>query len=389
MASLKKLVLENQVCPIPWVHAEVHGHNGLVYPCCKYKQKVGTIGDSFSSVWQNTEYQKIRWDLSTGISHDNCSACDVPDHVFSYKKWKSETYLKNSILDDIDTDNECYPKVLHIGGFSNLCNLACRMCNPQSSSTLDTLSRKTELKKYYPIQNASNNLSVDSFDEFVDNLTHITVSGGEPFLDKKLFEFVKKLKGSKKLQQINFSTNLTKLNIELFEFLSTLDADVNISVSLDGNKQIHEYIRYGCDYDSIIDNIKIIRSRYPRFQFGINTTLSVYNVGYAIETLESFLEISRIIKIKDLMISPVLKPEKLHPGVLSEEIKELYLEKYSANSLTKFSSVPNSQTLIETARQMMSQDYTEKYREFIDFTKTFDSISKTNYLEIYPELANH
>jgi len=387
MTSLKKIVLENGVCPIPWVHAEINGSNSLVYPCCKYKENVGTVQENFSSIWFNDKYKKIRWDLSNGVEHKNCSACDVPNNVFSYKKWKTEVYLNDSILDDIDIDKNNYPKVLHIGGFSNLCNLACRMCNPQSSSTLETIIKKSDLKKFYPLDIENKNLSIDICDDFIDEIIKITISGGEPFLDKQVFEFLKKFKNSKNLKQINFSTNLTKINLPLFDYLSTLDIKITLSVSLDGNKKIHEYIRHGCDYDSIIKNIEIISERYKKFQFNINTTLSAYNAGYANETLESFLEIDNIIKIQDLMISPVLKPEMLHPGVLPDNAKNFYLEKYSCVNIDKFLKIPNSKKLIETSINLISLDYSKNFLKFLEFTETFDKISNKRYLEIYPEMA--
>lgn len=388
MKSLKKLVLEDNVCPIPWVHVEIHGPVNEVFPCCKYKKNAGLIEKNFLPVWHNKEYQSIRADFLSNTKHENCEACNVSNDSFSYKKWKTKTYLKENLLDDIDVDNPSPPKVLHIGGFSNLCNLACRMCSPQNSSTLEHMFRRSDLKKYFPIRDLQNDLSIDAFDDIIDNITNLTIAGGEPFLDKKVFLFLKKFQNKSNLKKINFSTNLTKLNFELLDFLNESSVDVTISVSIDGSKNIHEYIRHNCDYDKIINNLYILNTKYSKFRINFNSTISAYNVGYVKEMLDSFLDISKTLdlKIKDLMISPVLNPHFLHPGIFPEEIKKIYLEKLYSLNLRGYLLIPKAITMITTAKYLLKQDKQNLFEKFLEYTKEFDKNTGTDYLKIYPEL---
>ena len=389
MKTLKEIVVNNDVCSIPWTHIEVNGSTKEVFPCCKYKKSIGIIDKSVSEVWQNKNYDTIRSDLLSGTSHKNCSACDVPSGQFSYKNWKKIHYMKEGIIDNTKIDPIPNPRVLHLGGFTNLCNLACRMCNPQNSSVLENYYAKTELGKFFPLDKIKNDLSIDAFDDFIDGLTHMTISGGEPFFDKNVFLFLKKFQNLSNLKRLNFSTNLTKLNFEMLDLIRSIGVYFTLSISLDGDKLIHEYIRNNCNYDTVLSNLEIIRTRYPEININFNTTVSAYNVGYVHDTLESFLKISKNFNVvlDDLMISPVLNPDFLHPGVLPKEVKDLYRDRLNKIPMTKFVNIPNFTVLIQTAQKMLNEDQYHLFDKFVEYTNIFDRTVKTDYKLVYPELA--
>jgi len=397
MKSLKKLVLENNVCPIPWVHSEIFSSRTRIIPCCKYSEDIETVSNNFFDTWHGESFQKIRNDLENGIPHKNCSACDVPDHVFSYKKFKIQDYVNSGILENIDIDNLKGPRVLHLSTTDNTCNLACRMCNPDNSSKIAAMATGTKhnLKKFFKLNPLSETTPIiDYLRGSLDSIMRITISGGEPMLDKNLTSVIDLLSESNSLKTIGFSTNMTMLNYELLDRLNRLEnVSIFFSISLDGPKPIHEYIRHGCEYDNIIENLKYISNNYKdRFDFNINSTISVYNAGYIKESLESFKDLIKETKIKinQIMSSPVLTPEFLHPGVLPDQIKELYLEKIRSIDSVKYQLfLPKSKEFLETTVRLIQENKNILFDEFLEFNKEFDKSTGENFIKIYPEFTNY
>jgi len=380
MKSLKALVIENDVCPIPWMDVAILSAKNSVLPCCKYTNPIGPIGTDLNVAWNNADYQQLRNDLSNGIQHDNCKACDVSHDAFSYKKWKTRSYLKSGILDNVDVANP-KPKVFHLAGFSNTCNLACRMCDIGSSSTLQALANTTILGKYLGTGYNNHKVDVAHLAQSMSEVEQLSITGGEPFLDKPMLEFVKSLAQYPNIKDIHFSTNMSTRNIKLLDALAELNVGVSFSVSIDGPEHIHEYIRHGSVYQELLDNIKYITDNYPnRFRFNINTTINAYNVGYVDETIKSFYELSKYcgIILRDIMFSPVLNPEYLHPGVLPIEIKQEYISKLKSFNVFRYQiRVPSTRRFIATAIELLEQDKTHLYDMFTEYTNDFNSVTNS------------
>ena len=89
MTKIIKLVEERQLCSLPWVHTEVTLQDDSIKPCCKYTASFGKISDGFKNVWHNDHAKALRQDWMAGVNVAACSACDVDEQSFSYKKWKN------------------------------------------------------------------------------------------------------------------------------------------------------------------------------------------------------------------------------------------------------------------------------------------------------------
>lgn len=370
------------MCPIPWVDVEIMSAKNSVLPCCKYRSPVGPIDNNLNKTWTNQQYQIIRTDLLEGRKHDNCSACDVGTDAFSYKKWKTRSYLKSGILDNVDLHNP-QPKVLHLAGFSNTCNLACRMCDPGSSSRLQGLANTTILGKYLGTGYNDYKVDIDSLQDSLSQVEQLSITGGEPFLDKPVTDFIESLHGHPTIKDIHFSTNMSVRNLRLLDALARLNVNVSFSVSIDGPKHIHEYIRHGSNYDEMLDNIKYIASNY-NFKFNINTTISAYNAGSVTETIESFHNLTKYcgIILRDIMFSPVLVPEYLHPGVLPKKVKEQYIAKLKSFNVFPYQiRVPSTRRFIATTIELLEQDKTDLFPMFEEYTNAFNSVTGASYLE--------
>lgn len=385
MTSLYKIVSENGMCSLPWLHVEVSLANNSANPCCKFQDKLETIDKEFPVVWFGNKFNELRSSMLSEQNIKACAACDVPESVFSYKKWKNQNYLT---MMDAEVDAPELPKVFHFA-LTNTCNLACRMCLPSSSSKLTQLVNKSqELKKYFPVDVSKNKVDIEKFKGSFSNARSITITGGEPLIDEDCLTLIKMVKDeSLKLRNINFSTNMTKLNYNLLKELSSINANIQFSISIDGPPHINEYIRTGTVWKDVLDNIKYIRKNHPRFLLAINSTVSILNVGYIPETLEFFNSLEKEVgtKFRHLMISPVLDKPFLHPSILPDTVRNMYIKK-----LTDYNGdpkIPESKNLILTGINMLQATPRSTMTEFLNYISEFDKVAGTDYLTVYPEFG--
>lgn len=387
MTPIKELIQVEHGCSLPWLHAEISMQNNNIRPCCKYTNNSGQLSSGFKNVWFAKQLTDLRSDFTNNVTNNGCNACVISDDAFSYKNWKNESYIKLGLTVNSFVEKVELPKVFHIS-LKNVCNLACRMCKPTVSSTFENIVIKSEvLRTMYDLTPPSNDFQVEHLAGSFVNARHITITGGEPLVDKDCLTLISMIQQeSKNLKIINFATNMTKLNHALLEKLSQLDAYVSFSVSIDGPRNIHEYIRYGCDWDKIISNLKLIRKMYPTIKFAANTTVSALNAGYLPETLIALQDMEKEtgVYFKHLMASPVFDPAWLHPSILPQQIKELYFDKLSAFDDSVLTT-PDSKLLIPTAIAMMQQQPTVGYDQFEKFINEFDRVANTELTTTYPE----
>lgn len=389
MAKIIRLVEEHQMCSLPWVHAEIDLQNNSIKPCCKYLENLGNVSEGFTNVWMNQHTQQLRQDWISNITPTACSSCVVSDDAFSYKKWKNQLYTDNfDFLSTTESDAASTPSVFHFS-LSNTCNLACRMCDSTNSSKLAQMARKhTSLQKYLAVIPPTKAINPETLRGSFKNAELITFAGGEPLIDDDTITVIKMIKEeSTNLKLVNFSTNLTIINDALLSELNSMKGTVSLSISIDGPVHIHEYIRYHCSWNKMMDNLAYIRKNYPRIVFAVNSTISVLNVGYVTEFLELLDKIQDAgVVITGLMTSPVLNKKFLHPGILPQEIKDMYIDKIK--SYQGSASIRNSNFLLPTAIELLSKDVVGEIDGFVDYITEFDKVAGTSVVDVYPEFQS-
>ena len=122
------------------------------------------------------------------------------------------------------------------------CNLNCSHCYAEASKFGKDITVSTIHKV---VDNASQ-----------ANFKKITITGGEPLLYTDLTELLHLCAALKKKgRSIVLRTNFTG-NISTYLLKSIADSFTHVSVSLDGNKKVHEYIRGSGTFDSVVSNIR-------------------------------------------------------------------------------------------------------------------------------------
>lgn len=182
--------------------------------------------------------------------------------------------------------------------------------------------------------NKNNDPTLEEFEALIDTMPKmdtISITGGEPFLRKDIYDIIKIF--SKKAKKIAISTNGT-FSEHIFntvqKVLSNLDVYLSIQVSIDGMRETHNKIRGVNIFDNVVETLKKLKTiDNDRFTFNILTVITNHNykeidkiVDYFYKKLKInvFFEFVRgAPKEKDVNLPPYKEIEKV-----VKKIQEVY-----------------------------------------------------------------
>ena len=269
-------------CILPFIHIHVSEKNNIKLCClAEDNMKLATYAEDFDFA-NDPDYQDVRAKLLAGERIPHCTKCyeledggvestrirDTAEWIDKLNLTRIEDLQSELIYYDIRNDN--------------LCNLSCRMCNPQFSSQI-VKEYKTLGWGDWPAEPRS-----FGFNSVVDMNTvqKIYVAGGEPSLMPEFRTFLKRAVDAGRTDiDIRISTNTTNLNREYRDLLSQF-SNLNIVCSIDGYDQVNRYIRWPADWPTIVENIKGLQAITPNVSF--NVTVSIWNIARLSELIDFF-----------------------------------------------------------------------------------------------------
>jgi len=274
--TFEKFLSENKsFCIYPWInHVQ---ELGQLNACARSQEKITTVAELGN--WKtNAEYQKIRSAMLRGERlPKHCKVCyEYEDlgiesyRTFETKEWISKLNINS--IEDLDKIEHPYYYEVRL---SNKCNLMCRSCKPEHSHLIDR-----EFKKYniiYPKEQHFKYSSLDVIDiSTLGPKVRVYLTGGEPTIMTEVMTFMKTcILAGKTDFDFTLGTNAQKIS-PTFLKLADHFSNMNFSVSLDGYGKINDYWRHGSDWNTVIDNIKLLESR--GHNISINTVPGIYNV---------------------------------------------------------------------------------------------------------------
>lgn len=289
---------------------------GMVKPCCLYRTRRHIRIDQ---EWESTFSRKDKLMENGWIPE--CIQCKDAES----RDEKSDRLDAAHILDG--TRYEFWDLKIN-----NTCNLACRMCNPHSSSTFQKNVNSNTSENWAPIFREGANSKMWFRDEnihtILDKIIHakrIKFTGGEPFLIPQIKTILQHLIDNKKSKNItlSFVTNGTQpMNkwLELFRQFK----NVIISISVDAIEDRFEYIRAGAKWNQVKEHIEYL------------STNKQDNVDIQISILPSVLNYNNIDDVVDWCNSlgltydisgPVMYPEFMSPSALSDpKLRKQFIE---------------------------------------------------------------
>jgi len=295
--SENKITQSKTFCPHSWLSA-THTNGGFYKPCCVYNR----MGDN-SNKWANgfernsTSLNRIRKEMIEEKHPAQCIECwrteqkglpSLRTETLRAEWWKPyEAMINGSTGDGGEFSQSPIYLDLKLG---NKCNLACRMCHAGDSSLIqkeiennpnDFDDREHQELEWLAKHSLTDDDIDDVFDQIrtLDRIVNIKFTGGEPFLNQRIPEFIDYCVNSGLSQQMNimFTTNLTTIPEKVLPKLEKFHSS-SICVSMEGVNEVYEYIRWPASWRKFESNFDKLSQH--DINIDISFTIHALNVFY-------------------------------------------------------------------------------------------------------------
>ncbi|GAB4446365.1 MAG: hypothetical protein Fur0028_00760 [Bacteroidales bacterium] len=338
---------------------------GEMIPC--YYNKNIVFGkypeDNPMDIWMGEKMELLRKKIKDNDLSFGCQDCFqyiATANYYSVGAWK---------YDYLQVNKSKYPISLDFQ-ISNICNLACIMCNGEYSQTVRQLREKKE--RY---ENPYNSAFVEKIKPLFPFIKEAAFTGGEVFLIKIYYEIWDAIAKINPSVRISITTNGTVLNSRVKEYLEKLD--FNITISLDSvNKENFEEIRRFSHFDKFIENFDFFLSYTQRKK----TTFTV-KVCPMRQNWKEIPDIIRFLNQKNVLFqfnNVVFPPYVALWNLPSEELKTIisYLSNQNVEELT-FIQKENKKRIDNLIHQLRNW-----YDKSITFETNYPDINLKTYDEI-------
>jgi MoaA/NifB/PqqE/SkfB family radical SAM enzyme len=353
---------------------------GTVKPCCMSVFPDDETKQEWKEIfWKRgirTEvHEKARQQMIAGEWPSICTVCKDAEEL-GIKSHRQTALEKYKMPDE--------PRLKYLDiKFSNTCNLACRMCKPSDSSIIAEViasSAKEDIPKFikddYWIPKDYKFQSEDKVEytkiRIADGLEILKVTGGEPLACKYFMQVIDWAveEGFAKNLEINFTTNLTKINKPFLEKLKKFKK-VRIIISADGTNKIYNYIRQGSSWNKFKQNFELLSTYINEdFEAQVACVLQFYNI-LDFKNLVDYADQYGVIVSFDYMLRPA--NSELYYTVINEKIKTRALEilkEYEQNYLAgrytnHFSNNITNEENIKKLKYSLEQPINEDMKEHL------------------------
>lgn len=349
------LIASDSFCAMPWYHLATEP-NGSCKMCCLNNKRAKKDGVEYNlgyndikEIYNSKYFVEARKRMLQGERIESCSHCWTQEDNggVSQRQTINKIALNEypEILEYIERGKENDFKVDHDPQyydfrFGNLCNLKCRSCGPLNSSQLAKEFKQLEDKNpsWFYVDPALDNINdwyqTETFKKNVytniEKVKKIYFTGGEPTLVEENYHLMRKLIeiGVAKNVNLQFNTNMTNLKDEFYELIQQFKT-VEIAISIEGYKDIQEYLRYPSKWSQIEKNIKRMASMPKNIiMFAVPVVQSV-NLEYITDFFQFVDEINSQYGYYRIKMLPILldAPKMLSLHILPKEYKQECMQK--------------------------------------------------------------
>ena len=351
------------LCMAPWTHTYLSPQTERRMCCASrepaqnFQQYIDTAAGSGRYIpialeqhWNGDHMRGVRRRMLAGETLPECEVCnnkllntdvyrDYFNHLFAHK-WpevcSSTDESGATTMQPVSWDYR----------FTNLCNFKCRMCGDMLSSAWESERKQHDLVDWSDSRNhwmrSDIKKQITAFQdsvieqEFSDAVEQHRVEevywvGGEPLMYEQHWRYMQRIieLGDGPGVYARYNTNLSRINhlgVDLFKDILAKVRDWQICASLDGTGSIGEYIRYGLDYQTWLQNFKqgMSYAQHAR-QMRIDFTLTLPGLleVVAIENLAQELGCGLLAKTvfaftPDNIWSPLILPRPILESVVQD-----------------------------------------------------------------------
>lgn len=373
--------------------------------------------------------RELRTELLNGNTPSGCSDCYYQDQ-FGKLNGRTKQLLKSGIRVDnfalTARSSPHYQQFLHSQNnngaanyhpvdlqidLGNICNSACIMCDPYSSSKLHS-----DFKKLYKINSSLFNdpehysswtqdpkLVNRVVDEIValPNLKYIHFLGGETLYDETFYTICERLIASGKAKDIivGTTTNGTIYDQRVENLIKEFQ-EFHLGISIESVTHLNDYIRYPGKIDEIRNNIdKFLSLRdNSKLYVSLRITPNVFTISEIDLMFEYMIEKNVIAESCNILSDPEslrmeLLPDNIRQDIidkLDQLIKKYNFQKTNQPNARRADIIPDViANLVLEYYQFVSTytvpDNVEELRtQLVNFVKAFESIRHNSILDYAP-----
>lgn len=308
-------------CPLPYksISSNPQGYYAL---CCESDISPHHSTEMTLSEFRNSEYMKkikegfkLEDPLLVPEIHKACYQCKYKEDQGGFSKRQRElTYERYQ---------ETFIEFKLIG---NICNYACLMCHPLSSSKIAE-ERGIDLPKYFNFEDDW----YDDLKELSKDYSYYKFSGGEPFMSPTTSKIIRALIDTGRSHEIKlqFNTNGSASKKVVQKLLDNF-REVNICFSIDAWGERNSIIRKHSTWEFTEDRLWDYSSllyKNEHMSLNVHPCISILNIGY-LNDFEPYIKQFYGNKRFCFSVSNTLAyPYHFNAAYMPYDIKQMYLEK--------------------------------------------------------------
>lgn len=392
--------LDKKMCAHAWAGVHIWT-DGTVGVCCDYNGLITDIKGipyninthSIEEIFSSNYMNNLRNQMRNGQDPAGCISCVKTERSGGQSKRALAPYRLENIWAAIDWESDSTSNLGYIGGhLGNLCNLKCRICSPEFSSTVavEELSQvPKDMIKTHPAYIVSKNASWviknnNFWKELKDRpqIKNFEFLGGEPLLIEQNLNFMQHLLDTGLSQNciFDFTSNGT-VYPEIFNHADQFKRLV-VTLSIDNLEDRFEYERSGAKWQILQDNVHKfmqVKIKNPTFKIGVAIAVNIQNVFYLPELINWIQQHN----FDHYYFNIIHDPAYLSIKQLTTEARQLVL-----NKLTNCQLPSRDKQTLQYVIQTIKESTTSDGKEFVLNMKIKDRVRNENFADTHNEIAN-
>ena len=368
-------------CSAPWNSLNID-QTGRVSSCMHMREEIGNIKQTdLKDILVGPKLTAIKQSISRGEWNSACSWCKELEQTTG-NSGRTVRHCKEETKQAIDQDIDYFEPHHLVVNWSNLCNLSCVYCNPDTSTAWQSI-------KKIPINFIRNDQQslIEIMKEKGHALQGLTLGGGEPLLQKGLLEMLRSLSPQK--VNVLLTTNLS-VELETNQIYQELKTWPNVSwmVSFDNvDPAKFEYVRDRASWAQLRKNIDTLQR--DKQHVWAHPAYSIYCAFDLVEYYEFCEELDL-----DLFWCELTNPWELDVRRLPLQLRQKAVEEID-RVIARWAHADNlaTRTLENYRKQLLDNSYIFNINEFVpDVLSWHEKIEQelnktTKFVDLWPALA--
>ena len=415
---------KNIFCNTPWYELQIYW-DGSLGICCQEDHKLYSgnhynIATTTIKEWFNSDpVKKFRQKMLGTVPLSECRRC-YHEESYSGTSRRIRSNQKSVIFmqafepsfeqspgrKHFDTAGytTTHPIDIHID-LGNYCNLACKMCNSQASSTIAVQEVKWGVESARPYVGSDWTKHQKVWDSFkqqlldIPGLNNIHLMGGETLLTQRFDDLVNCFDRAGRHDVCwSFVTNGTVFRTELVDKLQKFKR-VGIEVSIETVDEHNAYQRQGTDTALVLANIDRYRQIGRNVEVCLRPAVSALTIGYHSGLIKYALD--KKLLLKTLLVS---EPRFLNAEILPLQVKQHYLSQYlnlkkqlEEHKLGDYNEMDPNEFRRNLHKQVVMciallstatpNDSEQQLQNMVAHCRRWDEIYNLDARQLYPELS--